>query len=82
MKGRLTPSSDLLDQHGSHPAGVRCSFLSGAARSVSGHSDHGWRFWLTDPMSRRILHDLWREYLDELDLEAADDEDLLDQDEV
>jgi len=63
-----------------HPYGTP----SGAGRAAVGSAVNGWVFWLTDPKSRRSLLDLWREYVDALDVnvdeddlpEQADDEDL------
>jgi hypothetical protein len=54
--------------------GVRFTAPSGAAKVVSGHSENGWNFWLVDPKSRRCLTDLWHEYLEELDVDAEDDD--------
>jgi hypothetical protein len=34
----------------------------------------GWRFWLVDPRSKRSLHDLWREYVDQRDVDVEDDD--------
>lgn len=47
---------------------------SAAAVAVSGHSENGWSFWLTDPKSRRSLSDLWHEYVEQRDVDAADDD--------
>ena len=53
--------------------GVRYSTPSGASRAVSGTSENGWWFWLTDPQTKRSLHDLWREYVDQRDVDVEDD---------
>ena len=53
--------------------GVRYSSPTGAARAVTGTSRNGWWFWLLDPRGRRSLRDLWREYVDERDVDAEDD---------
>jgi hypothetical protein len=60
--------------------GVRYSSPSGAARAVSGTSVNGWWFWLLEPKSTRSLRDLWREYVDQRDVDAEDD--AVDDDEV
>ncbi len=52
--------------------GVRHATPSGAARAVSGTSQNGWRFWLLEPKSTHSLHDLWREYVDQRDVDADD----------
>lgn len=54
--------------------GVRHATPSGAARVVSGHSENGWAFWLVDPASRRSLMALWREYVDQRDVDADEDD--------
>lgn len=54
--------------------GVRHATPSGAARAVSGHSENGWAFWLVDPQSRRSLMALWREYVEERDVDADEDD--------
>ena len=54
--------------------GVRYSTPSGASRAVSGTSENGWWFWLTDPKTKRSLHDLWREYVDQRDVDVEDDD--------
>jgi hypothetical protein len=54
--------------------GVRHLTPSGAARAVSGTSVNGWWFWLVDPGSRRSLRDVLREYVDQLDVDADDEE--------
>jgi hypothetical protein len=53
--------------------GVRYSTPSGAARAVSGTNVNGWWFWLLEPKSTRSLTDLWREYVDQRDVDAEDD---------
>jgi hypothetical protein len=60
--------------------GIRYSTPSGAARAVTGTSANGWWFWLVDPQSKRSLHDLWREYIEQRDVDMEgedppDDED-------
>ena len=60
--------------------GVRCSTPSGASYAVSGTSENGWWFWLVDPKCKRSLHDIWREYVDERDVDV-EDEDTPDDDE-
>jgi hypothetical protein len=54
--------------------GVRYSTPSGASRAVSGTSGNGWWFWLTDPQTKRSLHDLWREYVDQRDVDVENDD--------
>ena len=54
--------------------GSRYSTPSGASRAVSGISENGWRFRLVDPRSKRSLSDLWREYVDQRDVDVEDDE--------
>lgn len=53
--------------------GIRHSTPSGAARAVSGTNENGWWFWLLEPKSTHSLHDLWREYVDQRDVDAEDD---------
>jgi hypothetical protein len=60
--------------------GVRYPTPSGAARAVAGNNVNGWKFWLTDPLGKRSLHDLWLEYVDQCDVDA-DDDDTPDDDE-
>ncbi|ROP33044.1 uncharacterized protein with ParB-like and HNH nuclease domain [Couchioplanes caeruleus] len=54
--------------------GVRHETPSGAARAVSGKGEHGWSFWLVDPRSRRSLHDIRQEYIDQREVDADADE--------
>ena len=61
--------------------GVRYSTPSGASRAVSGTNENGWWFWLVDPKSKRSLHDLWREYVDQRDVDVEDDDPPDDEDE-
>jgi len=60
--------------------GVRYLTPSGAARAVSGTNVNGWRFWLVDPKSKRSLHDLWLEYVDQRDVDVEDDDPPDDED--
>ena len=60
--------------------GIRYSSPSGASRAVSGTSENGWRFWLVDPRSKRSLSDLWREYVDQRDVDVEDDDSPDDED--
>jgi len=60
--------------------GIRFSTPSGASRAVSGTSENGWRFWLVDPRSKRSLSDLWREYVDQRDVDVEDDDSPDDED--
>jgi hypothetical protein len=53
--------------------GTRYSSPSGASRAVSGTNENGWWFWLLDPKSKHSLHDLWRKYVDQRDVDADDD---------
>ncbi|MBA2725384.1 MAG: DUF1524 domain-containing protein [Actinobacteria bacterium] len=52
---------------------------SGAARSISGHSENGWWFFLLSPGSRRTLSDLFEAYVDQtaaqVDEEPGDEDD-------
>ena len=41
---------------------------------------NGWRFWLVDPKGPRTVMDLWREYVEQLDLDG-DEDDPADEDE-
>lgn len=52
---------------------------SGAARSISGHSENGWWFFLLDPSSKQSLSDLFEEYVDQTSADV--DEDLAQNDE-
>jgi hypothetical protein len=60
--------------------GSRYSTPSGASRAVSGTNENGWWFWLVDPKSKRSLTDLWREYVDQRDVDAEDDDSPDDED--
>jgi hypothetical protein len=60
--------------------GICYSTPSGASRAVSGTSENGWRFWLVDPKSKRSLSDLWREYVDQRDVDVEDDDSPDDED--
>ena len=60
--------------------GIRYSTPSGASRAVSGTSENGWPFWLVDPKSKRSLTDLWREYVDQRDVDVEDDDSPDDED--
>jgi hypothetical protein len=60
--------------------GIRYSSPSGASRAVSGTSGNGWWFWLVDPISKRSLTDLWREYVDQRDVDVEDDDSPDDED--
>jgi hypothetical protein len=52
---------------------------TGAARAITGKSRNGWWFWLIDPKTKVSLSDLWRQYIDQRELEAeVDDPDLPD----
>lgn len=54
--------------------GVRHATPSGAAKAVAGNSENGWTFWLVDSQSRRGLMALWREYVDQRDVDADEDD--------
>lgn len=54
--------------------GMRHLTPSGAAKAVSGTTVNGWWFWLVDPISRRSLRDVWKEYVDQRDVDADDDD--------
>jgi hypothetical protein len=54
--------------------GVRYATPSGAARAVSGTSENGWWFWLVEPKSGRSLNDLWRDYIEQRDVDTTDDD--------
>jgi Protein of unknown function DUF262/Protein of unknown function (DUF1524)/Restriction Enzyme Adenine Methylase Associated len=60
--------------------GIRCPTPSAAARAVRGTGANGWWFWLVDPKSKRSLHDLRQEYVDQRDVDVEDD-DVPDEDE-
>ena len=60
--------------------GNRYSTPSGASRAVSGTSENGWPFWLVDPKSKRSLNDIWREYIDQRDVDVEDDDSPDDED--
>lgn len=55
--------------------GTRHSTPSGAAHAITKNSVNGWWFFLTDPENRVCLRDLWREYVDSLNVDV-DDEDI------
>jgi hypothetical protein len=60
--------------------GIRYSTPSGASHAVSGTSENGWPFWLVDPKRKRSLTDLWREYVDQRDVDVEDDDSPDDED--
>jgi hypothetical protein len=66
-------TATVLSDGGLDVDGVRYSTPSGAARAVSGTNVNGWRFWLLEPKSTSSLTDLWREYVDQRDVDAEDD---------
>lgn len=53
--------------------GARFTSPSGAARAVSGNAENGWAFWLVDPVTRRSLFDVYRQYREQRDPGVADD---------
>lgn len=53
--------------------GVSYDSPTGAARAVTGTNRNGWLFWLLEPDSKRSLNSLWREYVDQRDIDAEDD---------
>ncbi len=59
-------------------SGTRYSSPPGASRAVSGTNENGWHFWLLDPRSKRSLHDLWQQYVDQRDLDPVDDDNAAD----
>jgi hypothetical protein len=60
--------------------GIRYSTPSGASRAVSGTNENGWWFWLVDPKSKRSLTDIWRQYIDQRDVDVEDDDSPDDED--
>ena len=60
--------------------GIRYSTPSGAARAVAATSANGWWFWLIDPQTKRSLHDLWREYIEQRDVDMEDEDPPDDED--
>ena len=57
--------------------GVRYSTPSGASYAVSGTSENGWWVWAcqpVDPKGKRSLHDIWREYVNERDVDVEDED--------
>ena len=54
--------------------GIRYSTPSGASHAVTGTNENGWWFWLVDPKVKRSLHDLWREYVNQRDVDVEDDD--------
>ena len=47
---------------------------SEAAAVFTGHSTNGWWFFLVQQTPRKSLKDVWREYVDRLSIDAADDD--------
>ena len=47
---------------------------SDAAAKITGHSTNGWWFSLIDPVSRRSLRMVQRDYMETLSVEADDDD--------
>jgi hypothetical protein len=47
---------------------------SDAASSITGHATNGWWFFLVDPISRRSLRMVQREYMEKLSVDAEDDD--------
>ncbi|MBL9076042.1 MAG: DUF262 domain-containing protein [Planctomycetes bacterium] len=55
--------------------GVAFGSPSDAARKLAGHPVNGWSFFLVDPVSRRSLRTVRREYLDAMAVDVDDDDD-------
>jgi hypothetical protein len=55
-------------------AGKQFSRPSEAAAAVTGHSTNGWWFFLVQQSPRRSLKDVWRDYVDNLAVDAADED--------
>jgi hypothetical protein len=53
---------------------------SDAASSITGHATNGWWFFLVDPVLRRSLRIIQREYIEKLSVDADDDETDEDED--
>jgi uncharacterized protein DUF262/uncharacterized protein DUF1524/RAMA domain-containing protein len=75
-RGRRVPerTATVLSDETLDVDGVRYFTPTGAARAVCGTNVNGWRFWLVDPRSKWSLHDLWREYVDQRDVDVEDDD--------
>jgi hypothetical protein len=54
--------------------GKQFSRPSEAAAVITGHSTNGWWFFLVQQSPRRSLKDVWRDYVDNLAVDAADEE--------
>jgi hypothetical protein len=55
-------------------AGVQYSKPSEAASVLTGHATNGWWFFLVQQKPRRSLKDVWRDYVESLAVDAADDD--------
>jgi hypothetical protein len=58
--------------------GITFDAPSPAAVSITQKPTNGWTFFLVDRESRKSLKDLWKEYVETLDIDVDDDEDLED----
>ena len=54
--------------------GQEFSRPSQAAGAITGHSTDGWWFFLVQHSPRRSLRDVWRDYVENLAVDAADEE--------
>jgi hypothetical protein len=65
-------------------SGVQYSKPSEAASVLTGHATNGWWFFLVQQKPRRSLKDVWRDYVESLAVDAADDdaEEDVDEDEA
>ncbi len=64
--------------------GAAYSSPSDAASAITGHATNGWWFFLVDPLSRRSLRSIRRDYVEQLTVDVEEDEtdDESDEDEV
>ena len=53
---------------------MQFSSPSEAASAIKGHSTNGWWVFLIQQTPRRSLKDVWRDYVDNLAVDAADEE--------
>lgn len=54
--------------------GVAYASPSDAASAITGHATNGWWFFLVDPLSRRSLRKIRRDYVEQLTVDVEEDE--------
>lgn len=54
--------------------GIAFESPSDAATQMAGHKRNGWQFFLVDPVSRRSLRQVRRDYVEQLTIDTEDDE--------